>query len=167
MQCYAVKLSAAYDAALRSLDEVDNLADYVGLLELGLNILESLCGVHLAKVEAAIDILGLGDLGCGVSVPFETDDVEPLESGRLSAYHRERRDILAEACAALHHCVAPDAGELVAERASAYDGEVRALNLASELASVRHYDVVAENAIVANMAIGHNEVVVSDDGLVS
>ena len=81
--------------------------------------------------------------------------------------HGEWGDILTKAGAALNHDIAAYARELMAERAAADYGEVANLYLASELASVGDDDVIAEDAIVTNVAVGHDEVATSDDGLVS
>ncbi len=156
---------AADDAALRSLDEVYDLADDVGLLKLGLDVLESLSGVHLAEVEATVNLLGLSDLLGSVAVTLETYNVEALESSGLATDHSERGYILAEAGATLDHNVATDTGELMAERATTDNCEIRALHLASELASVGNNDVVAENTVMAEVAVCHDEVVAAKDSL--
>ena len=156
---------AADDAALRSLDEVYNLTDDIRLLKLGLDILESLSGVHLAEIEAAINLLSLTDLLSSITMALEANNIKALKSGWLTANHSERGDVLAKTGTALDHNVTTDASKLMAERATTDNSEIRALNLAGELASVGDNDVIAENTVVAKVAICHDEVVAAKDSL--
>ena len=57
-----------------------------------------------------------------------------------------------------------DMAELMDECPSSDDGEVVNFHFSSELCGVGHDDIVVKDAVVRDVAVRHDEVVVSDDG---
>ena len=60
--------------------------------------------------------------------------------------------------------MATDMAELVHEGASTDDGEVIDYDLSGQLGGIGHDDVIAQLAVVCDVAVRHDEVVVTDDG---
>ena len=60
--------------------------------------------------------------------------------------------------------MAADMAELVHEGATTDDGKVIDYDLSGQLGRIGHDDVIAQLAVVCDVAVRHDEVVVSDDG---
>ena len=58
-----------------------------------------------------------------------------------------------------------DVYELVHQCTAADDGEIIYFHFAGQLRGVGHDDIVVQDAVVRHMAVSHDEVVVTDDGL--
>src|SRR5690606_10128825 len=65
---------------------------------------------------------------------------------------------------AADHRALADADELVNPGKPAEDGAVLDHDMAGKGGAVRHHDTVADRAVVADMGMGHEEVVVTDPG---
>ena len=91
--------------------------------------------------------------------------VHTLIGNGVACCHTIGWNVLVDKRTALNHHVAADVGELMYQCTAANDGPVCHLNLAGKLCRVGHDDVVAHNAVVCHMAIGHDQAVVAHNGL--
>jgi hypothetical protein len=58
-----------------------------------------------------------------------------------------------------------NATELVYKCASADNSEIVHLHFTSQLRAVGHNDIIVQNAIMRDMAVRHNKIIGTDDGL--
>ena len=98
------------------------------------------------------------------AAPAQAYEVQAAIACGLLASDDVRRNVLTEAAAALYHHVATNLAELMTENDGADDSVVVNLHFSCEFRGVAYNDVVAENAIVGNVHVLHEQVVVSDNG---
>ena len=137
----------------------------MGSRHLRLYLGERLGSIQTAVIDDAVHLLdGMNLLG-GESAAVETDRVDAAIGDRLAGCDSERRYILVDLRAALYHHVAADMAELMNKRTATDDGEIVHLHLAGELGTVRHDDMVMQDAVMRHVAVSHDEVIIADDGL--
>ncbi len=119
-------------------------------------------------VEVLVGILERGK-GFGAEVLGMTADRNGVETAHHEVFdaHGEHvgRCVLAELGAATDHGKGPDVGELQQAGGAADNGVVFHNAFAGDLDAIGHNDVVAEDATVCDVAVGHDEAVAADDGL--
>src|ERR1700676_4722826 len=86
---------------------------------------------------------------------FHADDVEPLEAGILAVDETERNDVAAHAADAANHHLRPDPGELMHRGQPADVDKIADLAVTAQRCRGREYAVVADDAIMADMAVVH------------
>ena len=91
--------------------------------------------------------------------------VHALIGDGVAGSHAIRRNVLVDQGAALNHDMTADERELVHEGATTDNGPISYLDLSGQLCRVGHDDMVAHNAVVCHMAIGHDQAVVAHNGL--
>ena len=83
---------------------------------------------------------------------FQADDVQPVKRGPVPCRHYERRDVLRYAGKPAHEGVLAYLTELVDRAKTRKDSEIVHVNVAPEGRAVRHDYVVADNAVVRDVA---------------
>src|SRR5512140_2525466 len=100
----------------------------------------------------------------GEFAPLHADNVQPLEAGILPVDEAERNHIAAHAANAADHHLRSDPGELVHCGQAADENEIADLAMAAERPGGRKNHVVADMAVVTDMAAVHEITTVADTG---
>ena len=95
----------------------------------------------------------------------QTYNVDTAIAGGLFTHHDVRRDILVVTCAALHHYITANVGELMEEAGSGDGSEIIDDHFTGELRGVADDTAVADHTVVADMHVLHQQVAVAYDGL--
>src|SRR5215468_4820103 len=93
---------------------------------------------------------------------LHADDVEALEHGIMAVGEAERNDVAAHAANAADHHLRSDPRELVHGRQPADIDEVADLAVAAECGRGREDHVIADRAVMADMAVVHEKSAVAD-----
>ncbi len=150
---------AAEDTALRLADEIKYHVALLALGYLAFYDFNRFGDVFAAVVEQAVYFLYRGDSFGGETTAAKAYSVDTCIAYRLTCGFDERGDVFVDEGSALHHDMAADMAELVDKAAAADDGEIVDHNFAGELAGVADDHVVAHDAVVRHMAVGHDEAV--------
>ena len=155
----APRLVGFDDAAFRGADEPH---ERVALVALRHDALDLVAGGHVVQSALEEDAAGVVDLGDALlreAAARKSDLVDAGETERVVAHDDERRQVLPEQRAALDHRVFADVGPLVDGRVAADDHPVADVHLARERDAVGDDAVAAHHAVVADMGVGHQQVV--------
>src|SRR5580692_2520054 len=98
----------------------------------------------------------------GELAALHADDVEPFEAGILSIDEPERNHVAANTANAANHHLRTDPGELMHRRKAADINEVSDLAMAAQSCRCSEDDIVADHAIMADVAVVH-EIAASSD----
>ena len=96
--------------------------------------------------------------------PSQSYEVDSCVADRFLSCNDVGRNVLACSGTALHHHVTSHAYELVEENCCGNDGVVVDNHFACEFCGISNDTTVANDAIVCNMHILHQQVVVAHDG---
>src|SRR5690606_35039130 len=91
-------------------------------------------------------------------------DIKAAQPSAVSHRHAEGDKVPGKARTAADKCVMPDAHELVHRRQPANIGVVTDFAMACERRLVGENDVIADQAIMCDMAVGHEEAFAADPG---
>src|SRR3990172_10525893 len=95
---------------------------------------------------------------------LEPDGIETEKSCPGAGSYGIWRNVLADAAEPSHHRIGADPRELVDREESPDDGIVFDGHMSCEGCRIRHDDVAAEFAVMGDVRVGHEKVVVTDDG---
>ena len=131
------------------------------------NFLDLLNGIGTGEIALIDDAVGLMDVLNGFSreaTTAQADEVNARITDRLLAGNNKWRNVLREAASTLYHHVRADVAELVAEHNSRNDGEIVDGYFSGKLGGVANDAAVAYHAIVSDVHVLHEQVVVAHDG---
>src|SRR5919112_1579573 len=152
------------DAALRGLDEAEQLFDLRGALYLVADARERLRGVELGGEQEAEGVVQRLDRLLRVAAALHADRVEAVALRVVADREREGERVLDDDRVTADVSLAPDAAELVDARVGPDVRAVLHLDVAGERRGVRHDDAVADAAVVRHVRLRHDEAVVADGG---
>src|SRR5690606_899649 len=118
----------------------------------------------LALEDLAIGAAQFMDLLARHAGALHADYVEPAQSGAVANRHAERDHVSGKTAAAADEGMMADAHELVHGGQTADIGVIANLAMAGERRLVGHDDAIADDAVMGDMGIGHEEAAVSDPG---
>src|SRR4029079_7072278 len=148
------------ERALRlGFDEVDDLLDQGILVEHGLHVLEPLHQRAFAREHHAIRLTQLVDLLAREAFALQSDNIEAAEVGAVANRHAERDDVGGDAGHAADKRVCADADILMHGRESADDGAFADRHMSAQGRAVHQRDVVADVAVVGDVAADHQEAI--------
>ena len=154
----------SHDTSGRSTYEINDCIPLGARGNVRFDILERLGSVHTIVINNAVDLLDCVDLLRCETATVESDRVDTGISNRFAGGYDIRRDVFVNLRSALNHHMGPDAAELMHKCATADDREVIDLYLTCQLRAIRHNNVVMQDAIMRDMAVGHDQIVGTDDG---
>ena len=120
---------------------------------------------HTALIDEAIRLLDGMNLFRRETATVQAHRVNTAVRNGFAGRNDIGRDIFVDLRTALNHHMATDMTELMHQRTTSNDREVIHFHFAGQLRGIRHDDVVMQDAVVRYMAVGHDEVVITDDGL--
>lgn len=129
----------------------------------GTNFLQGLGAVESAAIDGAVEFADYEDFFGGKSASFESDFIDHANFSRRSFGYHEWGNVLAGARACGDHGMGTDAAELVNPVAPGDYCVVADMDVPGEGGMPAHHDVVAEDAVVGDMGVGEEVVVIADD----
>ena len=125
----------------------------------------------LGAVEQRPDVLELLDfltlIPAVKATPAQTHPIEASHPSWVALNEAVGRHIPVHPGHATDHRHAPDVHELVDPKASSDHSLVFDQHMTGDLDAVGHHDAVAQQTVVSQMAVGHEQVVVTDPGLLT
>ena len=146
-------------------DKVENKVSLGSLRHCLSHMFHSFGHIAAAVVDLTVDFLDFSNLVGGKSTTAKAYDIDTGIAKRFAGSFHKRRYIFVHKSSALHHDVRANVAELVNEASATDNCKIVYFNLSGQLAGIADYHVVADNAVVCNVAIGHDETVVADYGL--
>ncbi len=119
---------------------------------------------QLGTEEDAVGVLDAGQLVLGEAVALQADDVEADQLGPVALGNAVGGNVHHHHCPTGNEGVRTDAGELVHGGQPAQGDEVAHLHVPGQRRAVGEDAAVAHLAVVGNVAVGHEEVVVPNPG---
>src|SRR4051812_41188888 len=160
----AAFLGQAQRAVLAGGNECQDFRDCRVLIGQRLHGLEAF-GKYAGTVEQLlIERANLGETLAGKLAALHADDVESLERGILAVDQAERNHVATHATDAADHDLRADPGELVHRRQAPHEDEIADLAMAAQRCRRRENDIVADLAIVTDVAAIHEIAAVADPG---
>src|SRR3989304_4877594 len=98
-------------------------------------------------------------------MPLEPYKIKAIELGMHSRNTHEWRDILCHRRASAHQGVGPNPYELVNTDQSSNHRIIPDMDMARQGCSIGHNDMISDLAVMGHMGIGHQEIMIPDDGL--
>src|SRR5580692_2225859 len=160
----AVMALLANEAARAAFDEIDERPDLGLRCGRALEFLQRRLELQPGTIQHAIGAPDVADLLLGEPAPFEPLRVHAVRSRGPADRHDVRRHIARHHGVVREKTVIADLGELVHGRESPHDHPVAELDVAAQGGAIRKHDLIAEPAVVRHVRIGHQQVVVADDG---
>jgi hypothetical protein len=122
-----------------------------------------------AEREALVKQLSVGTLQCvddieRKAISAKSDDVQTKQFGTIALGNGERRNILGGHTSTPNHSAASNAAVLVYSHETAKDYIVFHHNVSGDVCGVCKCAVVSDCRIMGNMAVGHEKIVIPDDG---
>src|SRR5258707_13020948 len=105
-----------------------------------------------------------GQSFAGELAALHADDVETFEAGILAVDEAERDHVAADAADAANHHLRPDPGELMHCGQPAYENKIADLAVAAERGRSRKDNVIADFAVMTDMAAVHEISAIADPG---
>src|SRR5271156_673233 len=153
---------AANDSALRVLDEIDQAAHLGELAVLLESLRDRFLAQQLGKEQRAGRSLDSRDLLRAEAATLESDLVDARQPRPIARHHRVRGHVLRHLRAGCDECVRADAAELMNAAHSLETCEFLEHAVAAELGRVHQDAIVADDTIVGDMNIGHDQHVIAD-----
>lgn len=150
---------APKDATLRFAHEIEN---HVALLASGNFALYHTNGFGdcvAAVVEYAVYFLDEFDSLGAETATAQAHGIHSGIANRFAGSLDKGRNVLVDKGSALHHDMRSDVAELVNQAATTNDSEVVDFHFTGKLACIADNNVVADDTIVSDVAVGHNETV--------
>ena len=97
----------------------------------------------------------------------KTYAVQAGNKSRITGADHERRNILGYTCHTADHYVTANLAELVYRRQTADNSTVLNDNVTCKCCNVRHNNIIAHDAVMCNVSIGHHQDVIADTGFVA
>src|SRR5690606_20155410 len=117
-----------------------------------------------APVDDLVGFAQAGDDRGAEAAPAQAFDVDAHRPARVARAQHVRRHVLHQRTVAARHAVSADLAELVYAGQAADDGPVAYMHVAAQLHRVGDDRVVANMAIVRNVHVGHDPVVIAQRG---
>jgi hypothetical protein len=92
---------------------------------------------------------------------LKTNNIEAVKLGPASRCDHERGDIFGRPCDTADKCEFSDPAELMHCAKTGKDYKIRDLDMSCEGSTVRHDNVAAYLAIMRNVCVGHDEIIVA------
>src|SRR3954471_24334037 len=159
-RCLAIGL--ADDAALRAGEEFEKLAHLRAGRHLRFQLGASLLQTESAAIQRAVGTLQPGDLFGRKAAALEPFAIDAVRLRHVAGRGDIVRQILRQVRSHAGEGVSADMDELVHERRRTEDRPVAYGYVPGELTGVREYGVVANLAIVREVHVGHDPIVVAD-----
>src|SRR5471030_2024301 len=157
---------SADDATGRRIDEQAHVADLLGRRRRGLFFGHQrdlgLFQRHAGAVDQFVGGADAVDLLAREAAPFEALDVDAVGLRRIAVQEHIRRHVLRQAGAHADEGVRADLAELVHVGEAAHDDPVADFDVAGQLRVVREDGVAADLAIVRQVDVGRDPVVVAE-----
>src|SRR2546430_9785358 len=158
-RCRAIVL--ADDAAFTTVEKFEDVAHRAALRDLGFERLACLFQAETAAVKRAVGALQPGDRLGRKAAPLQAFAVDAVGLRHVARGLHEGRQILRQIGAHAGEGVRADVHELVHERRGAEDRPVADGDMAGELAGVGEHRVAADLAVVREVHVGHDPVVIA------
>jgi hypothetical protein len=104
------------------------------------------------------------DVGARYAAALQADEVEPGQLGVRADGNAVGNDVRVAAGNTAEHRTAPDAAELLHRREPAQNDAVADIDMAAQLGAVGESHIIPDPAIVADVAVGHEEAARPDFG---
>ncbi len=154
---------AIQNSALGGFDELDHVDDF-GAFEGIFDFINGLAHVHAGAVKQFIGFLDLGAHPRSDAGASHTHHVDPLRHARSSAADHVGGNILIDSGESADHGQRADARELMEARHAGKERPVFDHAVACKRSLVHHDDVITEEAIMRDVAIGHQKILITDHG---
>lgn len=159
-----MRLLLADDSAIGCQDKLQELGALGAGGNLAFDFAHRLAGVESALVEQAVGLVYLFDAGVAESASAKANGIHALVTQGFARDDDEGGHIFANEGAATDHRVGADFDKLVHCRESAQNRPIANFYVASERNVVDQNYVVANDAVVGNVGIGHDEAFFAQDG---
>ena len=97
-----------------------------------------------------------------IAATFHPDAIEAEAFRMVTLYDREGRGVFYDHRVPSNECLITNAAKLMDARICANIRPVADLDMPGERRGIRHYDVIADPAVVGDMGLGHEKVIVTD-----
>jgi hypothetical protein len=94
---------------------------------------------------------------------FQADEIEPVGFGTVTGYQKIGGNIFRDRGSASDDTVGPDAGKLMNTGQAADNRVIFHMDMAGQIGRIDHDDMMTQLAVVSDMTIGHNQVMVAHD----
>src|SRR5690606_3118711 len=164
--CSVGRAVTFHDTPLRISNEVDDGVAFFGFGHLSFQFFQRFAVVHPLHENVAIDLLDLADLFGSKSAAAQSYRIDAGIGEGFACRFDKRGYIFSHERASRDHNMGADLNKLVKRARSADDRPVVDFHMAGELYGVYEYAVVADNAVVSDVDIRHEEAVLADHGFV-
>ena len=156
---------ALEDAAVRlDLEEREQLLTFARRRDLP-QLLDRGRERHVRVAQQPVRLFEFGDRVAGDARALESLEVEAPQARRIPFDGRERQDVFLHFAVAADHRHAADPDELMHARHAADVRAVAHVHMACELAQIRHHDAIPDHAIMRDVHVREQVIVVSDHRL--
>lgn len=152
------------DSAFGVAHKHDDFVSLFGGRQLGFDAFEGVAVVHVGEVEVTIYLLYVANGFVGEVATAQPDRVDSGIGYGVAAGFDVGGDVFVDVRATLYHHMSPDVGELVYEASAADDGVIVDDDFAGYLCRIGDNDVVADDTVVGDVRIGHDQAVAAYDG---
>src|SRR3569623_75588 len=157
-------MNSAQDAAAGLFQEADHLLHLRCRLREFAHLRECILQGEIAAVKKLVGAAQLGnDLGAETAAA-QALDVEAVRRSRMARHHHERRHILGAAAAERGEAVLAETAELMYLAEAAKDHVILDHHMAGQRGIIGEDGVVADQAIVREVHVRHDPIVVADPG---
>lgn len=129
--------------------------------------LAGLFDIEIASTEEAVGFAEGADFFGGEAAAFQPDLINSADLGRVAVGNHEGRHVLNDFRASAEDGVLADAAKLVDPAQATDDRIVLDDDMSGQGAIVGKNDMIPDRAIVGDMGVGEEVIVISDDGLTS
>ena len=154
----------AYDAVLRSLDEVEDFVDFIAHGDLFGNFDDGVFEAEVASVDDAVGVGYVAQYAVGYVEVFEHDGVDTVVGGGVAAEDDVGGYVLRYTASALDEREAAHANVLLHHYTVALDGIVMQFAFAGNAAADAHNAFVVYLNVMADVYTVHDEVFISNPG---
>jgi hypothetical protein len=149
------------DATPAFTDKSDDLISFIARRQLFLYVFKRLGSIHVLVIDAAVNIEDMVDAFYAEPSSFEADRVNAGIAERVSSGLDKGGHVFAYQGAAADKSMLPEVYELVNGAHAADDGIIANHHMTGHLGIVTENTVIANNAVVRNVAVSHDQAVVS------
>src|SRR5215469_10211270 len=149
-------------AAGRAADEVDEQAHFRPLRGRRVEPLERLAELQVAAVDQPVRLTDRANLFLREAPALESLGVDSVRRTRITRYHHVGRHVARHNRPARQERVRANLAILVHGRQAAENDPVADLDVSAERGTVGKYRVASHGAVVRDVRVGHEEIVIAD-----
>src|SRR5271165_320177 len=156
--------SLADDAAFAALDELDEWPDFRLGAGQFLELLHGRLELQSRAVQQAVGAADVQDLRGSETTALQPFRIHAVRLGRTADRHDIGGHVAGHRGVVRDETMSAHLGVLMHGRQSAHDHPIAELHVAAQGGAIRHHDLVAESAVVRDVRIRHQQIVIADAG---